>query len=166
MDELASRLHDAGTELLDLRGALVAGEPWPLSAAYGTEPEADWGPREVLAHVNEMHAYWTGQLEAVLAADPAAAPPFGRVATDSNRLDRIAIDRQRPAGELLDGIEGGLRRASAFVERLTAADLDRAGFHPTRGDVRVADAIERFLVAHLEDHVVQLREILARRRSA
>ena len=84
------------------------------------------------------------------ASSTAAAPPFGRVATDSNRLDRIAIDRQRPAGELLDGIEGGLRRASAFVERLTAADLDRAGFRPTRGDVRVADAIERFLVAHLE----------------
>jgi len=172
MDDLASRLRNAGSELLGLRDPLVAGEPWPLSAAYGTEPEADWGPREVLAHVNEMLPYWTGQLEGVVSADaaaakraasPAAPPAFGRIATDPNRLDRIATDRPRPTGELLDGIDGGLRRASAFVDRLSAADLDRVGRHPTRGDLRVADSIERFVVSHLEEHVAQLREILSRR---
>jgi hypothetical protein len=168
MNDLAGRLHKAGTELLGLRGQLVAGEPWPLSAAYGTEPEADWGPRELLAHVNEMLPYWTGQLEGVLAADRPAAgtagpPRFGRIATDANRLDRIATDRHRPVGALLDGIDGGLRSASTFVERLTPEDLDRIGGHPTRGDFRVADAIERFVVSHLEEHVAQLREILSRR---
>ncbi|HLO34756.1 MAG TPA: hypothetical protein VK194_01675, partial [Candidatus Deferrimicrobium sp.] len=80
MDDLTRRLRDAGTALLGLRGALVAGEPWPLSAQWGTEPEADWGPRELLGHVNEMLPYWTEQLGAVLAGDPATAVSFGRVA--------------------------------------------------------------------------------------
>src|SRR2546423_15333904 len=105
MQDLAGRLDAAGQELTGLRNALVAGEPWPLSAAYGTEPEADWGPREVLAHVNEMLRYWTAQLEGVLAGDPAEAVPFGRVATDSTRVGRIGEDRRRPASDLLPEID-------------------------------------------------------------
>ncbi len=163
MNEIAGRLRDAGTELLDLRGPLVAGEPWPLSAAYGTEPEADWGPREVLAHVNEMLPYWTAQLRDVLAGDPATAVPFGRVATDPARLGRIAADRKLTAGELLDGIDAGLVTATTFVSGLTPVDLGRRGLHPARGEMTIEAALEPFLVGHLEGHVVQLREILARR---
>ncbi|HEX2754484.1 MAG TPA: DinB family protein [Candidatus Limnocylindrales bacterium] len=162
MNDLAGRLRDAGSALLGLRGALVAGEPWPLSAAYGTEPEADWGPREVLAHVNEMLGYWPRQLEAVLAGDPAVAAPFGRVAADPSRIHRIEVDRERPAGELLDGIDAGLADATAFVEALSPTDLARSATHPTRGEMSVGTAIEFFLADHLEGHVAQVREILAR----
>jgi len=163
MNDLAVRLRDAGTALLGLRGALVAGEPWPLSAAYGTEPEADWGPREVLAHVNEMLGYWPVQLRAVLAGDRAGTPvAFGRTADDANRLGRIAADRERPAGDLLDAIDAGLADADAFVAGLTPADLERVGAHPTRGAMTVAASVESFLTGHLEGHVAQLREILAR----
>jgi hypothetical protein len=163
MNDLADRLRDAGSDLLDLRGPLVAGEPWPLSAAYGTEPEADWGPREVLAHVNEMLGYWTAQLESVLASDPATAVPFGRVATDPDRIARIAADRELPSGDLLDRIDAGLVTATGFAGGLSAADLERRGLHPTRGELTVGASLERFLVTHVEEHVAQLREILARR---
>jgi hypothetical protein len=162
MDDLARRLRDAGTALLGLRAALVAGEPWPLSAAYGTEPEADWGPREVLAHVNEMVGYWPRELAGVLAGDPAAAVPFGRVAADSERLRRIEVDRRRPAADLLDAIETSLAGAVAFVDGLSPTDLERRGAHPARGELTVAQGIEPFLTGHLEGHVDQLREILAR----
>ncbi len=163
MNDLADRLRDAGSDLLDLRGPLVAGEPWPLSAAYGTEPEADWGPREVLAHVNEMLGYWTAQLESVLAGDPGTAVPFGRVASDPDRIARIAADRELPSGDLLDRIDAGLVTATGFAGGLSAADLERRGLHPTRGELTVGASLERFLVTHVEEHVVQLREILARR---
>jgi hypothetical protein len=162
MNDLARRLRDAGTALLGLRAALVAGEPWPLSAAYGTEPEADWGPREVLAHVNEMLGYWPRELAGVLAGDPSAAVPFGRVATDSERLRRIEVDRRRPAADLLDAIDTSLAGAVAFVDGLSPADLERRGAHPARGELTVAQGIEPFLTGHLEGHVDQLREILAR----
>lgn len=162
MNDLSGRLRDAGTALLGFRGALVAAEPWPLSAAYGTEPEADWGPREVLAHVNEMLVYWVVQLEGVLAGDPAAAVPFGRTADDPTRLGRIARDRERTTGELVDSIATGLKSSEAFLDRLRPAEHDRLGLHSARGEMTVGVAAERFLVSHLEDHVVQLREILAR----
>jgi hypothetical protein len=162
MDDLAARLRDAGNALLGLRGALVAGEPWPLSAAYGTEPEADWGPRELLAHVNEMLGYWPEQLRDVLAGDPATAVPFGRVATDAERIGRIELDRQQTVGELLDAIEVSLPKAVAFLDGLTPEDLERRAAHPARGEMTVAQGIEPFLTGHLEGHVVQLREILGR----
>jgi hypothetical protein len=82
MDDPAARLRNAGTALLELRDPLAAGEPWPLSTDYGHTPESDWGPREVLGHVDEMLPYWVDQLETVLAADPATPAHFGRVATD------------------------------------------------------------------------------------
>jgi hypothetical protein len=162
MDDLAGRLRDAGTALLGFRGALVAGEPWPLSASYGTEPEADWGPREVLAHVNEMLGYWPRELAGIIAGDPAAAVPFGRVASDAERIRRIEVDRERPAAEQLDAIEVSLASAASFLAGLTSADLERQGAHPTRGTLPAGQAVELFLVGHLEGHVVQLREILAR----
>jgi DinB family protein len=161
--ELLTRLRDAGTALLALRGPLVAGEPWPLSPDYGTGPEASWGPREVLAHVDEMLAYWTAQLSDVLAGEPAAPTPFGRVATDQHRLDRIDAARHRPAGELLDEIDAGLVAATAFVGACSAADLARVGLHPSRGELTVADSLDRFVVSHLAEHVEQLRAILTAR---
>jgi len=161
MDDLAGQLRGAGAQLLDLRGPLVGGEPWPLSAAYGTEPEADWGPREVLAHVNEMLPYWSTQVRLILAGDPAEATPFGRVATDPTRLDRIASDRQLAVGDLLDRIATGLAIAEDLCAGLTPADLERRGLHPARGELTVGTAVDQFLVTHLEDHVEQLRAILA-----
>jgi hypothetical protein len=163
MDSPAARLKHAGSELLDLRGPLVAGEPWPLSAAYGTEPEADWGPREVLAHVNEMLPYWATQVRLILAGDPAEPPPFGRVSTDPIRLDRIATDRRLACGDLLDRIAAGLANVEDVLSALTPADLERLGEHPTQGEMTVDASLDRFLVTHLAGHVEQLQAILTRR---
>lgn len=161
MDTTADRLDAAGVALAALRPELEAGEPWPLSAAYGTEPEADWGPREVLAHVDEMLGYWTAQLERVVAGDGGAPVAFGRTASDPDRLARIERDRARPVGALLDEIDAGLRGAAAFARRLSGDELARVGTHPTRGELTVAASLDRFLTIHLEEHLAQLRSILA-----
>jgi hypothetical protein len=163
MDDPAGRLRDAGSALLDLRDALVAGEPWPLSEHYGTEPEADWGPREVLAHIDEMLPYWTEQLQAVIAADPATPAAFGRIASDASRLERIDRERQRPVGELLDAIQGNLAATAAFAAGPAVEHADRVGRHPSRGEITIRDSVQRFFVTHLEEHVEQLRGILDRR---
>jgi hypothetical protein len=163
MDDLARRLRTSGLQLLDLRGPLVAGEPWPLSVAYGTEPEADWGPREVLAHVNEMLPYWATQLRLILAGDPGEATPFGRVSTDPERLARIAADREMRVGDLLDRIAPSLAIVEDLVAGFAPADLERRGRHPARGELTIGAAADRFLVMHLVEHVEQLRTILIRR---
>jgi hypothetical protein len=166
MNDLAIRFREAGSTLLTLREPLVAGEPWPLSAAYGTEPEADWGPREVLAHVNEMLPYWATELRLILAGDAAGATPFGRISTDPTRLGRIASDRRLSCGDLLDRIAADLPRVEDVLAALTPADIERRGLHATRGELTVGESADRFLVSHLAEHVVQLRAILGRRSPA
>jgi hypothetical protein len=162
VDDLARRIRTAAAATAELRAPLEAAEPWPLSDRWGTEPEANWGPREVLAHVDEMLPYWTGQLRSVLAGGESTAVPFGRVASDPSRLTRIDDARRLTAGRLIDDIERGAGEAAAFVEGLSAEDAERRGLHPTRGELTVRDSVERFLVTHFEEHVEQLRGILAR----
>lgn len=165
MDGLGDRLRDSRAALGRLRPAIEGGEPWPLSNAYGAEPEADWGPKEVLAHVAEMAPYWLAQAEAILAAPPELAepPPFGRIATDPARIASIGRDRELPAGDLLAAIDEGLADVLARLAALSPAERARRGVHPRLGEMTAEAILERFIVSHLEEHVRQLEEILARR---
>ena len=162
MQQEAARIQAAGAAIEDVRDPLVAGEPWALSDVWGTEDEAQWGPREVLAHVAEMLSYWRGELGRVVAEGGSGPVPFGRVASDPTRLARIDELRRRPTGELIDEIGDRIPDVAAFVDRLTADEAGRVGRHQTRGDLTVRDSVERFFASHLEEHVVQLREILDR----
>jgi hypothetical protein len=163
MQDVIDRLETARRAIGERRGAIEGGEPWPLSVAYGTEPESDWGPKEVLAHVAEMLTYWPEQIEAILATAPAKDPvPFGRTAADANRIGRIGRDRSLAAGELFDGIDAA---AAAFAERAAAYDdgqLGRRGLHVRLGAMTIPAIVERFIVGHLEEHVTQLDEIVAK----
>jgi len=160
MHDEAARIQAMGAAIEDLRDPLEAGEPWPLSAVWGTEDEAQWGPREVLAHVAEMLSYWHGELTRVVAGGGSAPVPFGRVASDPSRLARIDELRRRPAGDLVDEIGGRVPEVAAFVDRLTPDEADRVGRHQTRGELTVSDSVQRFFASHLEEHVAQLRDIL------
>ena len=162
MDQaLERRLAASRTSFAGLRRAVERREPWPLSRAYGAEPESDWGPKEVLAHVAEMVPYWLGQIEAVVAARDDALL-FGRVATDPERIDRIGRDRTLSAGELLDRIDRGLADAVTLQGRLDADAWARRGTHSRLGEMTIEGVVERFIVGHLEEHIRQLEEILAR----
>ena len=164
MDETIDRLETAARDLVALGPEIEAGEPWPLSAAYGEEPEADWGPKELLAHVAEMVPYWMAQIESVLAADPASEPvPFGRVATDEARIARIGADREQATSALLTKIDASVAAATARLRSLDASQRSRRGVHPRRGELPVEAMVAPFLADHLADHVAQLRGILARR---
>ena len=160
MDDQAARIRAAGAAIQSLRQPLADGEPWPLSEVWGTEDEAQWGPREVLAHVAEMLPYWRAELGRVIAGDGDAPVPFGRVASDPTRLARIDDLRRRPAGELADRIGASSAEVADFVDALTPAESARVGLHQTRGEISVADSIQRFFANHLEEHVEQLRSIL------
>lgn len=150
-----------------LRVAVERGEPWPLSAAYGAEPESAWGPREVLAHVAEMAPYWLSQIEAILAAPAAAGPTaFGRVATNPARIERIGNDRTLPVGELFERIDRSLADVDARLRRLDPGDRARLGVHVRLGEMAIPAIFERFIVSHVEDHVRQIEALLATRSGA
>jgi hypothetical protein len=161
LDEQADRLETAAAATLALRPAVEAGAPWPLAEMYGPEPEASWGPPELLAHLEEYLPYWLGEIERVLAGDPGGPVPFGRVATDEIRLGVIGRDRTLPLRELFARIEASAPRVARRLRELSEDEAGRLGLHPTRGELTVRDMLEPFLVGHTEGHVTQLREILA-----
>jgi hypothetical protein len=153
------RIAAARAAFADLRPRVEAGEPWPLAAAFGTEPEASWGPREVLAHVEEMLPYWLGELERVVDGPRGVA--FGRVAEDTSRIGLIERGRMLPLRVLFDRIDAGLATWAARCANLTDAERAAVGTHPSAGEMTVAAMPERFIIAHVEGHIAQLEEILA-----
>jgi hypothetical protein len=158
--DLAGRLDRASAAFAAFQPAVEAGDPWPLSPAYGSEPESDWGPKELLAHTAEMFAFWQAEIDRIMQAGSEPLP-FGRVSTDPARIEAIGRDRLLPTAELFDRIAAEAARLDARIRALTPADAVRRGVHPRLGEMTVEHILERFLVSHLEDHVEQLRGILS-----
>ena len=164
-DDVDARLAAAGERLTDLSGSLIAGAPWGLAAQFDNSPEASWGPRETLAHLEEMLAYWLGEMERVLEA-PDDGAPFGRVITDEVRLAIIERDRTLPLRELLARVRMGIDRWRGRWAELDDASGRRTGTHPRLGAVTVSDLASRFAVGHLEEHLDQLAAAIRDRPTA
>jgi hypothetical protein len=161
LDDQARRLRTASEALLALVPRVETGTPWPLAEVFGPEPEASWGPPELLAHVEEFLPYWMGEIERVLAGAIDEPVPFGRVATDPVRSGIIGRDRTLPFRELGSRIRSETVRVAGRLGELSTDEAGRHGLHPTRGAMTVTEMLDPFLVGHLEGHVVQLEEILA-----
>ncbi len=162
-EDLAARLERGAQAILSLAPAVQAAGPWPLAELYGTEAEASWGPPELLAHVDEMLPFWLGEVERILEGSADTPVPFGRVADDVIRIGIIGRDRTVPLRELFARLAADSRRVAARMRELSATELAREGLHPRLDVMSVAALLERFVVAHVEDHDAQLRAILAER---
>lgn len=160
-DEL-DRLEALRAAYARLERPVVAGAPWPLAEAFGAEPEASWGPRELLAHVAEMLPFWLGELERVVEGAPDGSPvPFGRVASDAVRIGLIERDRALPLPVLFSRIDAGLGAWSDRLGSLRTDERARLGRHPSVGEMSAGAFVERFVLGHAEEHVAQLDGILA-----
>jgi hypothetical protein len=131
-----------------------------MAEVFGAEPEASWGPPELLAHVSEFLPYWIGEIERILDGSGSTLVSIGRLHTDAVRVGLIGRERTLPLRELFSRIQSDSDRVARRLRELTDAEVERVGLHPTRGELKVKDMLEPFLAGHLEGHVVQLREIL------
>jgi hypothetical protein len=157
------RLTAAHAAFAALAPAVDAGRPWPLSDKFGTEPEADWGPQETLAHVAEMVSFWTGEIERILDGPGDVPVPFGRIADDEVRIGIIGRDRGLPPRALFDRIATWVDVAARRLGSLDESQAERVGVHPRLGNLSVRQIVDRFIGSHIEDHVAQLRDVLAAR---
>jgi hypothetical protein len=163
-DALA-RLSAARAAYAAIRPRVVAGGPWPLADDIGTGPEASWGPREVLAHLEEMLSFWYGQHGIIVEAGrgPGEGVPFGRTSDNQARLLILERDRHFPVDDLFDLVDDGIAR----WERRTEATTDRqgrcTGLHPRNGEMTADGVRDRMVVTHLDEHLAQLEISLAAR---
>lgn len=158
-DELDARLAAASERLADLGTALGRGGPWPLAERFDHSPEASWGPRETLAHLEEMLPFWLGEAERILEV-AGGSVTFGRVATDDVRLAIIERDRTLPLRELVARVQAGIERWRRRWPELDETGRSRRGRHVTLGELTVTDIATRFVVGHLEDHLDQVAAAL------
>jgi len=162
----AARLAASRAAFTSLAPRIRAGEPWPLAERFGAEPEASWGPREVLAHTAEMLPFWLGEYERVVEAGRPAGDgtPFGRVAADTLRIGVLERDRTLPLRELFDRIDAGIERWERRLAAASGSDDGAVGVHGRLGEMTAGELRERFVTTHLEEHIEQLDGILGRGR--
>jgi hypothetical protein len=156
---LTSRMRAAADAIVGLQAAIDGRAPWPLAEHFGIEPEAHWGPPEILAHLSEMLPYWSGEIERVLEG-PSEPVPFGRVAANELRIGVIERDRSLPTRELVARLETGVERLAQRLGELHNSQPGRLGLHPTLGEMTVATMADKFVARHLEEHAEQLRAAL------
>ena len=148
--------RDRATRLLAAAGRIRASAVL-LSGDDLTDPDAESGERwdrgQALAHVAEMLPYWAQQAELVAAGRQTE---FGRVKSDPDRVAAIERDRREDPAGLLARVDEGVAVVLALLERLDDRALAATGHHQTLGGMTVGQLIDRFLVAHLEEHADQL----------
>ena len=157
------RIAAARRAYAELAPRVMAGEPWALAEDYGTGPEASWGPREVLAHVEEMLPFWLGEMERIIEGGGSAPVAFGRISDDAIRIGIIERDRSLPLRVLFRRIDDGLAAWEERLPTVTDTEAARLGTHPRLGEMPASALLERFVAGHAEDHIAQLNDILAAR---
>lgn len=128
----------------------------PAQWTEGTDTPDGWRARDVVGHlITGELTDWMPRAEIIL--DSGTTRPFERF----DRFAHAERDRDASLTELIDRF-GEVRAASlaALRERVTDADLDRRGTHPTLGEVTLRQLLATWAVHDL-DHSAQLLAALA-----
>jgi hypothetical protein len=158
IDALTARLRAVQARLADHAAAERPG----LTRADAQTGDR-WEAGQVWAHLAEFPGYWVGQVRAILAARDAGEPepiPFGRTSVDPGRLAAIETRRREAPVDLLLDVEAGIASASTLAGSMSPEDWGTCGMHPVLGALTVATVVERFLIAHVEEHAAQLDELV------
>jgi len=142
--DLVASLRRTSSDLASLVAELPAGEVTP------SRPGDDWSAAEVVAHLAHFEVLAGARIRMVLTLDrpPLAAfeqEEFNRRFADLLRLDVALTLFQVNRGANCD-----------LLGRLVAADWERIGVHPVRGEETLARSMA-MLVRHDREHLDQLR---------
>lgn len=153
----ARRLESAVEAMIGLAQAYAAG-----AALRASPGEAGWNTLQVLGHMVEMLPYWSGQIRRLMDAQ-GPPPPFGRALEDPGRLAGVEQGATATAAELIRQLQAETRAAAAMIRGLSPEARAKTGTHPRRGEMSVNDIVERFIIAHAEEHVEQVQRAVAGR---
>src|SRR3954447_4569515 len=152
---LVDRLDDAESRLQALAEADNAEgltQPDPGSSER-------WEQGQVWAHIAEFVPYWHGEMQSVIGSYDGTPVPFGRTKTDPARIAAIEMGRHEQISDQMTRTDESIAALKSYLAGLTPAEWNAVGLHPTRGEMDVEQMVERFVVAHLEEHAEQLDKL-------
>ena len=121
----------------------------------------EWSVAQVLGHMAELIPYWLGHCRALIAST-SGPPAFGRGYLSPERLAGIARGSDEDPEELLGRLHEEVSAAARAIREMSPEERSRKGVHLKLGELTVADAVERCIVAHAEEHLEQIRTALSR----
>ncbi|HVD01421.1 MAG TPA: DinB family protein [Candidatus Dormibacteraeota bacterium] len=149
-DDMAARMRAARERLHGLP-VTESHEPGPPDPTTGER----WDRFNILGHTAEVLPFWSREIRKAL--DTGAK--MGREPGSAGRLEGIESGRLFGEPVLRERIDAGTDQALALLATLSDADLDREVDTHGRGMITVRQALESFLVGHLEGHLAQLAEL-------
>ncbi|HUR15908.1 MAG TPA: DinB family protein [Candidatus Limnocylindrales bacterium] len=130
-----------------------------------TDPDPDgterWEAGQVWGHMAEFVGYWSGELERVITTYDGEAVAFGRTKEDAGRITGIEMGLGAAIPDLMGRVRDSIAELRRLLAGLTSAEWNTVGRHPTRGELDAEAIVERFIVAHLEEHADQLDTLTA-----
>jgi hypothetical protein len=152
LDEVIERLEDVEGRLAE-HAAGPAPDGLTQPDEGGTER---WEAEQVWAHMAEFVPYWQAELEKVVDTYGGTPVPFGRTKEDPERIRKIEEGRHVPIAQLMAQVHDAIAVTRGYLPTLSAAQWASVGLHSRRGEMTVPQMVERFTVAHLEEHADQL----------
>ena len=119
----------------------------------------EWSAVQVLGHMTELVGYWMRDAR-LLAASTGEPPQFGRTLDAPERLEAVQRGATSDPDELVRDLDSVVQAAANDIRAMTPAQRARTGIHSRLGEITVADAIEKLIVAHVEDHMGQIKHAL------
>ena len=124
-----------------------------------------WDAGQAWAHVAEFVPYWQTSWNAWSPGLDAVPIPCVRADHRGSRSSGSHRGRPPPAAGRADGAprqrDGPAR---TYLVGLSGSDWSARGVHARRGEMTVAQIVERFVVGHLEEHAEQLEKLAANPR--
>lgn len=138
---------------------LLSGPVGTLYAArlYQAPTENEWTIMESLAHIVEFMPYW-GDEVAKLVAQPGQN--FGRTMQHEGRQAALRDHGHDTLAQIRAALPGSYAHLDAILKALTDLDLELTGRHVKFGERTLQWFIMEFIVDHLHNHVVQIKECL------
>jgi hypothetical protein len=128
-----------------------------------TTPDAatgeQWEDGQVWGHLNESVPFWIGQISNVIDTYDGEPVPFGRPAGSTSRAEAIAAGKGGVPEDQWVRLRATLGDLRSWLQGMPDMGLVAMGAHYTRGDMAAWEAIDAYIISHLEQHADQLEEL-------
>ena len=133
----------------------------PELLARSPEP-GEWTLMELAAHSAEIYPFWAEQ---ILWLKDHAGQPFGRTASDPDRIKYVEDHKTDSLDTLVAAIQRGADEAARALSSYNDEEWRRVtGVHAARGEMTMDAISDLFLAGHAEEHLHQFDETLAKVR--